>query len=65
MNMGLTKDDITDMVLTHLHFDHCGGSIERLVKISLSLHLGMPTIGSASHNGIGQHSQIVGKKLPF
>jgi len=25
---GLTKDDITDMVLTHLHFDHTGGSIE-------------------------------------
>jgi glyoxylase-like metal-dependent hydrolase (beta-lactamase superfamily II) len=21
-------DDITDMVLTHLHFDHCGGSIK-------------------------------------
>lgn len=26
--LGLTKDDITDMVLTHLHFDHTGGSIE-------------------------------------
>ena len=26
---GFTKDDITDMVLTHLHFDHCGGSIVR------------------------------------
>ncbi|MBL7933597.1 MAG: MBL fold metallo-hydrolase [Bacteroidia bacterium] len=25
---GFTLDDITDMVLTHLHFDHCGGSIE-------------------------------------
>jgi glyoxylase-like metal-dependent hydrolase (beta-lactamase superfamily II) len=25
---GFSKDDITDMVLTHLHFDHCGGSIE-------------------------------------
>mgnify|MGYP005840523737 CR=1 FL=1 len=25
---GYTTDDITDMVLTHLHFDHCGGSIE-------------------------------------
>jgi len=24
---GYTTDDITDMVLTHLHFDHCGGSI--------------------------------------
>lgn len=24
---GFSCDDITDMVLTHLHFDHCGGSI--------------------------------------
>jgi len=24
---GFTTNDITDMVLTHLHFDHCGGSI--------------------------------------
>lgn len=26
---GFSKDDITDVLLTHLHFDHCGGSIER------------------------------------
>jgi glyoxylase-like metal-dependent hydrolase (beta-lactamase superfamily II) len=26
---GFHKDDITDVILTHLHFDHCGGSIER------------------------------------
>ena len=25
---GFGFDDITDMVLTHLHFDHCGGSIQ-------------------------------------
>ena len=25
---GFTPDDITDMVLTHLHFDHTGGSIK-------------------------------------
>lgn len=25
---GFVKDDITDVFLTHLHFDHCGGSIE-------------------------------------
>ncbi len=25
---GFTANDITDMVLTHLHFDHCGGSIQ-------------------------------------
>ncbi len=27
--LGFSKDDITDVILTHLHFDHCGGSIER------------------------------------
>ena len=26
---GFSRDDITDMFLTHLHFDHCGGSIVR------------------------------------
>ncbi|MCK5464486.1 MAG: MBL fold metallo-hydrolase [Bacteroidales bacterium] len=26
--LGLKVEDITDMVLTHLHFDHCGGSIK-------------------------------------
>ena len=26
LNFGL--DDITDVFLTHLHFDHCGGSVE-------------------------------------
>ena len=27
-SLGFSKDDITDVFLTHLHFDHCGGSIE-------------------------------------
>ena len=26
---GFTTDDITDVILTHLHFDHCGGAIKR------------------------------------
>ena len=25
---GFTRDDITDVFLTHLHFDHCGGAIQ-------------------------------------
>ena len=24
---GYSKEDITDVILTHLHFDHCGGSV--------------------------------------
>lgn len=27
---GFSRDDITDVFLTHLHFDHCGGSIMRV-----------------------------------
>src|SRR5580693_785192 len=27
--MGLNRNDITDVFLTHLHFDHCGGAIIR------------------------------------
>lgn len=26
-NRGFSPDDITDVFLTHLHFDHCGGSV--------------------------------------
>ena len=26
-SLGLTADDITDVILTHLHFDHCGGAV--------------------------------------
>jgi len=29
MKFGFHRDDITDVFLTHLHFDHCGGSIDR------------------------------------
>lgn len=26
---GFSFDDVTDVILTHLHFDHCGGAIKR------------------------------------
>lgn len=26
---GFHRDDITDIILTHLHFDHCGGAVKR------------------------------------
>ena len=29
---GFHRDDITDVFMTHLHFDHCGGSVERNPK---------------------------------
>ncbi|MEE9361944.1 MAG: MBL fold metallo-hydrolase [Cellulophaga sp.] len=30
--IGFHKDDITDVFMTHLHFDHCGGSIQWNLK---------------------------------
>ena len=27
-NAGFHRDDVTDVFMTHLHFDHCGGSVE-------------------------------------
>jgi glyoxylase-like metal-dependent hydrolase (beta-lactamase superfamily II) len=27
--LGFGLDDITDVILTHLHFDHCGGAVKR------------------------------------
>ncbi len=26
--LGFSRDDITDVFMTHLHFDHCGGSVQ-------------------------------------
>lgn len=31
-NAGFGMDDITDVFLSHLHFDHCGGSIKRNIR---------------------------------
>lgn len=36
---GLTRDDITDVVLTHLHFDHAGGTVRNEAG---QLRLGFP-----------------------
>jgi glyoxylase-like metal-dependent hydrolase (beta-lactamase superfamily II) len=27
-SFGFSPDDITDVFLTHLHFDHCGGAVQ-------------------------------------
>lgn len=32
---GFTAEDITDVFLTHLHFDHCGGAVSRLTDGTL------------------------------
>jgi glyoxylase-like metal-dependent hydrolase (beta-lactamase superfamily II) len=37
--LGFSENDITDMFLTHLHFDHCGGGVK---KVGESLALTFP-----------------------
>ena len=32
--LGFSPDDITDVFLTHLHFDHCGGAINQVAENS-------------------------------
>ncbi|KAB1065952.1 MBL fold metallo-hydrolase [Salibacter halophilus] len=41
---GYHRDDITDVFLTHLHFDHCGGAIERTKDEKL-----LPTFKNAKY----------------
>ena len=50
-NQGLTESDITDMFLTHLHFDHCGGGVKRE-----GVHL-LPTFGNATYWSNKSHWQ--------
>ncbi|MFD2783916.1 MBL fold metallo-hydrolase [Hymenobacter rubripertinctus] len=38
--LGYTSSDITDVLLTHLHFDHCGGAVGR--SFDGKLHLAFP-----------------------
>jgi glyoxylase-like metal-dependent hydrolase (beta-lactamase superfamily II) len=38
-SLGFNENDITDMFLTHLHFDHCGGGVK---KVGDSLALTFP-----------------------
>jgi len=51
-NLGFSKNDITDVFLTHLHFDHCGGSIERLEDGTL-----VPSFKNATYWSNKEHWQ--------
>jgi glyoxylase-like metal-dependent hydrolase (beta-lactamase superfamily II) len=41
---GITVEDITDVFLTHLHFDHCGGAVSRSAEGTL-----FPTFPNATY----------------
>jgi len=49
---GFSKDDITDVFLTHLHFDHCGGSIDKLEDGTL-----VPAFKNATYWSNAKHWQ--------
>ncbi|NBB74615.1 MAG: MBL fold metallo-hydrolase [Bacteroidetes bacterium] len=36
-HVGVAPEDVTDVILTHLHFDHCGGSTQRRSDGTLEL----------------------------
>jgi glyoxylase-like metal-dependent hydrolase (beta-lactamase superfamily II) len=48
--LGFNKNDITDVLLTHLHFDHCGGAIERNTSGAL-----VPAFANATYWSNEQH----------
>jgi len=35
VKLGYNRDDVTDVVLSHLHFDHCGGAVSQCADGSL------------------------------
>jgi glyoxylase-like metal-dependent hydrolase (beta-lactamase superfamily II) len=40
--LGFKPEDITDVLLTHLHLDHCGGGVKRSAKNSEQMELTFP-----------------------
>lgn len=49
--LGFQKDDITDVILTHLHFDHCGGAVSKQNELLI------PTFPNATYWSQSQHWQ--------
>ncbi len=56
-NQGVKAEDITDVFLTHLHFDHCGGAVQRLKSETDTFTEGVlkPTFPNAIYWSNQQH----------
>ena len=50
-DLGYTSNDISDVILTHLHFDHCGGAVQKTKDNSLL----EPTFKNATYWSNEQH----------
>ena len=62
--LGFSMDDLTDVFLTHLHFDHMGPLRETEKEIFVRLLKMQPT-GAMNDIGNGQRNPTRGKKLLF
>jgi metal-dependent hydrolase (beta-lactamase superfamily II) len=61
---GFHRDDMTDVFMTHLHFDHCGGSVNwNKDKTGYEVLLKMLNFGPMIIIGNGQQNQMQEKKL--
>ena len=62
--LGFHRGDITDVFLTHLHFDHCGGAIdaERTTPSGLNPPLPTPRSGAPNATGPGPTTPTRGKR---
>ena len=63
--IGFSFNDITDVILTHLHFDHCGGAIKKMLRALFIPRLKTQHTGAMKDTGNGQHSRMHERKLRF
>ena len=64
---GFSRADVTDVFLTHLHFDHCGGCVQwnKDKTGSMKLRLKMQYFGVIKTTGNGRLNRISASKLRF
>ena len=62
--LGFHCNDITDVLITHLHFDHVGGAVKRVME-NLRYHFLMLATGPINSIGTGQLIQILVRRHLF
>jgi glyoxylase-like metal-dependent hydrolase (beta-lactamase superfamily II) len=63
---GFHRDDITDVFMTHLHFDHCGGSVQwNKDKTGYEVAFKNAKFWTNEIIGNGQLNPMLEKKLRF